>query len=343
MKCPPTYVINLKRNPERKIFIQRQIDAFNLNYQLVDAIDKYDLESPRYRFQTAQSLGMDESNLEYKYAQITQRSKGHKGYNSEGLGRLACLLSHIKVYNLILENNDDSACILEDDAFLLPTLPSVLAEASNLSWDILMLSTQSKAIRKVLEKANGLYKCIMKSHNHIVLVKSQNKKTCKMHERITELLGFSHRLYPKQSKTVVEILEGFEDKYKAMIASYNPKKSLIWLLSPSAIPASFKCYKTLREYTACRLGGLPTKHSQQPIGDNHCLAKPAERHASAMACLLKQSAAKQWRQIAIDKNILGADDIPWHLYTNNGVCLRFVSPPCVVASHTYLKYSAHYS
>ena len=92
MKCPPTYVINLKRNPERKLFIQRQLDAFNLNYQLVDAIDKYDLESPKYRFQTAQSLGMDESNLEYKYAQITQSSKGHKGYNSEGLGRLACLL-----------------------------------------------------------------------------------------------------------------------------------------------------------------------------------------------------------------------------------------------------------
>ena len=120
----PIYVINLKRNPERRLFIQRQLDALNLNYQFVDAVDKFDLESSEYRARISRILGIDEANLRYKY------SKFDKKYRLKGLGHIACLLSHIKTYNLILENNDDIACILEDDAVLLPTFPAILSATS---------------------------------------------------------------------------------------------------------------------------------------------------------------------------------------------------------------------
>ena len=41
----PIYIISLKRTPERRLYMQRQLDALNLNYQFVEAIDKYDLYS----------------------------------------------------------------------------------------------------------------------------------------------------------------------------------------------------------------------------------------------------------------------------------------------------------
>lgn len=334
----PIYIINLKRNPERRLHIQRQLDAFGLKYQFVDAIDKYDLESAEYRSRLAQSLGMDESNLEYKHTETVRTSQANKEYNNEGLGRVACLLSHIKACNLILQNNDDSACILEDDALLLPTFAKVLAASSKLTWDILTFSSQSKTVHKALE--NSFYKRIMKSHNHIVLIKGSSKVN-NMHNRITKLLSFSPHTYPNQSNSVMKILEGFSSRYKDMIELYNPSKSLIWVLSPSTLEA-IRHYKVLKEYTACRLGGLPVKHSHQSINEHHCIAEPGEPHSSAMAYLLKRSAIEKWKQTAIGRNILGADDIPWHLYTYNRICLRFVSPPCVVAPYTYLRYSSHY-
>ena len=337
----PIYIITLKRTPERKIFIQRQLDALKLSYQFVEGIDKYDLESAEFRSKIAKSLDIDESNMEYKFTKLIHTLSDSKIYNDEGLGRLACLLSHLKAYNLILENNDDIACVLEDDAVLLPTFPTVLAAYSKLSCDILMLSTQSRTIRKALEKKNPFYKCIMKSHNYAVLVKQYNKKSRDLYKHIIELLGFSPHLYPNQSKAVTKILDEFISKYKDMLELHNPQKHLLWLLSSSTLK-QIQDYRKLKEYTACKLGGLPVRHSHQPLGEYHCIAEPAEQNSSAMGYLLNRSFAGKWKQMAIAKNILVADIIPWHLYDNHEIDLRFISPPCVTASYIYLKHSAHY-
>ena len=60
MTCP-IYIIHLKRNPERSFYIQRQLDAFGLDYRFVevDVLDKYELESKAYRIRVAHMLGID--------------------------------------------------------------------------------------------------------------------------------------------------------------------------------------------------------------------------------------------------------------------------------------------
>ena len=60
---PPIYVINLKRNPERRLNIQRQLDALSLNYQFIDAIDKFDLQSSQYRSRISRMLGINKAIL----------------------------------------------------------------------------------------------------------------------------------------------------------------------------------------------------------------------------------------------------------------------------------------
>ena len=143
---PPIYVINLKRTPERKLHIQRQLDALGLGYEFVDVndIDKYEMKSKAYRMRIARSLGIDKSLIENKYAAIVDHAKteGDKNWKNANLGQLAIILSHIKIYDLMVKNGIERACILEDDATLLPTFAEVLKMAPELEWDILLLASQ---------------------------------------------------------------------------------------------------------------------------------------------------------------------------------------------------------
>ena len=338
---PTIYIINLKRTPERRLFIQRQLDAFGLNYQFVDAIDKYDLKSPEYRASVARSLGIDRANLEYKYSKLALKSKINEKRNSEGLGRIACLLSHVKTYNLIIENNDDTACVLEDDAVLLPTFPEVLTAASDFSWDVLMLSSHSRSIRKTLENHNGMYRCLMKinSYDYMVLARCRAEEKQDTHKRIAELFGFASQ-FPEQSKAIEEILKEFNDAYKNMVDLYNPMRHLVWLLSPTK-PTLINFYKELIGYIVNKLGAVPSKHHRQVIGSYHCIAKPAEKPALTTAYLINQIGAKEWRAKAVACNTLQIDGILWPIYMDLRICLRLVSLPCVITSHAYAKYSVH--
>ena len=142
----PIYIISLSRTPERRLHMQRQLDVLGLEYQFVDAIDKFDLESKTYRMRIAQSLDIEESTLENKYAAIINYMKTQEN----GCGQLANTLSHIKIYNLMVKKNIDRVCILEDDATLLPTFLEVLEITPKLEWDILLLASQPTDFRLTL-------------------------------------------------------------------------------------------------------------------------------------------------------------------------------------------------
>ena len=143
MQAIPLFIINLKRNPERKLFMQRQLDTFGLKYSFVDvdAIDKYELESKTYRRRIAKLLDIDEAVLERKYDSVISSVKNEREKN-DYLGSIAAMLSHIQIYNSMVKNDIPIACILEDDATLLPTFPEILKTAAELEWDILMLASQ---------------------------------------------------------------------------------------------------------------------------------------------------------------------------------------------------------
>ena len=130
MSIPPIYIINLKRTPERKLNIQRQLDAFDLSYQFIDAVDKFELHDKDYRKAAADQAGIDKSTMEYLY-------------NNWSGGKLACQLSHLKIYNSMIKNNIPIACVLEDDAYLMPTFPKMLISSQEIPYEVLMFSHYS--------------------------------------------------------------------------------------------------------------------------------------------------------------------------------------------------------
>ena len=348
---PPIYIVNLKRTPERRLYMQRQLSALGLEYEFVDAIDKYGLESKANRMQIAQSLGIDESSIENKYAAIVDHAKTEKGKNYENanLGPLAVSLSHIKIYNLMVKDGIEWACILEDDATLLPTFPEVLRIAPQLDWDIVLLASQpcgfwplidlvqTKPIRYLLFLRKLIKYLLSLNHRG-----NSSKQRAYQVKRLLKVYGIDSHLHLRQSERIAQIYEEYDMKFEEIMKMAMPQKlRLSWTELRYFRKKHSKLYGALVFYTSIQLGALPEKNSLESINEHHRIAKPKYCPLTTTAYLVNQRAAMKWKHGTLAPNILALDQIPWELYKNEQVQLRIVSPPCATATYSYLAHSAN--
>ena len=108
--------------------MQRQLDSFGLDYQWIEAVDAYD-------FSDTELMGVDREDK----------------YQPTAMG---CLLSHVKFYDRMIENNHPMACVLEDDVQLLPTFPDILnyEKLSKEDWNILLLAHSSMITKHLIKQ-----------------------------------------------------------------------------------------------------------------------------------------------------------------------------------------------
>ena len=353
---PPIYVINLKRNPERRLYIQRQLDSFGLEYQFVEAIDKYDLKSEVDRMRVAQALCIDASLIEKKYAKLVDYAKKYSG---SPLGALAILLSHIKIYDLMVKNDIDQVCILEDDTKLLPIFPEILKIGLKLKWDILLFASFSPILFDILRQKEKSTKqriyifynrCLLylrRRVKHSSILKqrayqikhllekhgidffriyrsAQHRETLKL---LLKEFGIDPHLHPNQPESVAKILEEHNIRFERIRKKRERTGQTV--LSDGL----------LNLYTSTRLGVLPKKTSLQFIAKDHYIAEPRTVPLFATAYLVNQSAAMRWKRKALAPNISQIDEIPWLLYAEEQVKLRIITPPCATARYNYLVYS----
>ena len=311
MFYPPIYIINLKRTPERKLYMRRQLDALNLKYRFVEGIDKYNLNSKAYRAKIARWLDIDKTDMEFLYKK-----------NSND-GTLGCLLSHIKAQNLVIKHNVRHACILEDDVHILSTFPSILKVAGEVSWDVLMLSSLTLYIRKIIwelydSKFLGLYKLIR-------------------YKKYYPLLNpFIVRLI------IIKFMKLFLKRLRKINSQTSEKSAYIvelWLQIMNL---------------ACEIGGLPDQNrcSWHKVTRKHYIVPPyksSEHHfhlTSGMAYMLTPSAAHKWKQATVllareTGRYIPIDCVPFELYKKNDLNLYMVSPCCIRAAYQFLVHSTH--
>jgi len=363
----PIYIINLKRNPERRLHIKRQLDVFGLEYQFIDVddIDKYELESKSCRSRVAQSLGIDALVLENKYHAILDNLKAryrdteYEKHKNANLGALATTLSHIKIYDLMVKNNIAAACILEDDVTLLPTFPKILNAATKLEWDILLLASQPSQFKNALiwhpdqcnhiKRMRVFNKLLIFFNRYLIFVhkRIENYDSKEQKSRITSILeeyGFDPSLHTKQAKIVTKTLQEYDAKCDGIIGTIAPTNRRLFLMKRTHYSVYNALYKKFRYYiklyAQLRLGALPEKSSLKRISDDHHIAKPRNLPLSATGYLVKQSAAMKWKRRVLTADCLVIDQIPWQLYQYQKVKLRLVTPPCTTATYHYLVYSA---
>ena len=348
MSYPPIYVISLKRTPERKLHMQRQLDALNLSYQFVDAIDKHDLHCPDYRRTLARQLNIEEHEIAFIFKNLR-------------IGAAACALSHIKVYNLMIENNISVACILEDDGHLLPTFPDVLAASNEVSWDVLMFSHQSKFVRK---SSKALYQNLWKSEIFPKLYKIMFYKKfyphLNFHTVYLTLMSVArytaiHYLNKLKKPFVKHRDDMRQDLNKPSKKFAKHRDDMRRDLNKS--PKKFAKHRddilqgmgtyTYLQYHACQQGAIPSrdKSFQLKSTSDHYIAQPEKivgnLPTSAIGYILTRSAAIKWKHQFIFRPC-PIDTIPSHLYEKENLNLYIVAPPCVTAASNYLFYSSRH-
>lgn len=121
------FIINLKKDIERRKHIETLCAQYQLNYEFVDAVNGFELDAKVVQ-------------------EITSVQESIKLIGRElSVGEIGCTLSHLKIYKHILSKKIDYALVLEDDAAFDQKLSLFLKSFQGLEkeWDILLLGYYS--------------------------------------------------------------------------------------------------------------------------------------------------------------------------------------------------------
>ncbi|MGL5037575.1 MAG: glycosyltransferase family 25 protein [Aeromonas sp.] len=121
----PIFVISLTRSQDRRASIQKQMDQFGLKFTFWDACDG----------RTLGNLTKEKVDVE-----LAQQLCGHP----LSAGEVGCALSHISLYEMIVEQGIERAMILEDDVRLHMHFKKVVNAAINMSRSDIVLLIHGK-------------------------------------------------------------------------------------------------------------------------------------------------------------------------------------------------------
>ena len=98
----PIAVVNLADSKERRSFMERQLQSFDVEYEMFPAVDGKKFS------QHEQNLYCDKKARKKLYCSLTN-------------GEIACTLSHLRLYEKIVTENIPEMLVLEDDVLLKST------------------------------------------------------------------------------------------------------------------------------------------------------------------------------------------------------------------------------
>lgn len=120
---PPIWAVNLPRSKERREYITGHLQALGLPFEIVPAVDGRELP--------AQELA-EIYSVERTVACIKREM---------ALGEVGCALSHLRLYQRMVDEDIAEALIVEDDAVIDPALPGLLAGRQGwpADWELVLL------------------------------------------------------------------------------------------------------------------------------------------------------------------------------------------------------------
>ena len=124
----PTYLISLLRDAQRRQTMTAQLERMGLPFEWFEAI-------------LGQALPAAELEA------CIDHGAQQRGYHQKLTpGEIGCYLSHLGVWQRLLDSDRGHALVLEDDVTLLPSLPAVLQSVPALTnrWDMIKLIGRPK-------------------------------------------------------------------------------------------------------------------------------------------------------------------------------------------------------
>lgn len=127
------YIVNLKKDKEKKQHMQELCQKFNLEIEFIEAIYGKELST---------------HELELLYSDFKANKKLGRSLSQAEIG---CALSHKKIYQKIIDENISEALILEDDIEFDKSLLDILniKENFNDNWDVILLGHHTRNSRDI--------------------------------------------------------------------------------------------------------------------------------------------------------------------------------------------------
>ena len=126
-------LINLPKSKDRLNFQKQQLKQLGINFEVIEATGINDITESEYR------------RLSGAWQRLMRRTE------------VACFMSHLKTWNMVLELNQP-CLILEDDAYLSSCVPSLLSEFNSFKeCDLITLENRSR--KKIVSKKKQDISC----------------------------------------------------------------------------------------------------------------------------------------------------------------------------------------
>jgi glycosyl transferase family 25 len=126
------FVINLKRCADRKTHMVKQLNQLNIVHEFVDTVD-------------GQGLSDREINTKYGVETFPPWSS----FNARHLlkGEIGCLLSHLSIYQRMIHEDIECACIFEDDNDFGQDVDILLKEnlLLKIDWELLLIGHSGRS------------------------------------------------------------------------------------------------------------------------------------------------------------------------------------------------------
>jgi glycosyl transferase family 25 len=129
----PVYIINLKRSVERRDHTIKHLNDLGVHFQIIDAVDGSEFSDKEILNNQVIGLWKDRSRTRYMRR-----------------GEIGCVLSHLKIYQKMIDEDIKVACILEDDIECSKEFKDFLicGNLNIVDWDLLYLGHHSQYSKK---------------------------------------------------------------------------------------------------------------------------------------------------------------------------------------------------
>ena len=150
MSCP-VFIINLARSPDRRQHMEAELQRVGIrDYTFVNAVDGNDLKpevilAHQKKIQQHYNLTLRKDPKFSSLREYALSPRQQKDLNTSEIYccqetnyELACSLSHLKCYELLLDSGAEAALILEDDAILSTDLSKIINNIDHFSpnWQV---------------------------------------------------------------------------------------------------------------------------------------------------------------------------------------------------------------
>ena len=150
------YVINLEKDLERKNYIEKLFNKYNINFEFINAIDGNNLDTNTLKLLELWAY----PGNKFCNKECSCSGKGHELSDAQ----IGCALSHYLCYKDIVKNKYKTALIFEDDIKFESNFENIIKnifekELPN-NWELIHLSYTTNHIKNCISYSDNLYKRI---------------------------------------------------------------------------------------------------------------------------------------------------------------------------------------